>query len=177
MTLLDIGGGIRPHPDATCIVDLYNTSKGYKQWDLNKFPYPFEDKSFDIVYSRMNLEHVAHPIETVNEMYRIAKKKIIIIVPHYSSQCAFNSIGHRNYFASNSFSEFYAPGDSNSLNKKWKGTPKVTLRYADNKGKLKFLNPIYNPIINWKPVAMERYFIPLIWCGIDEIKFEFTKEE
>lgn len=39
---------------------------------------PFEDDSFDVVYTRHSLEHVSNPHMELEEMFRIAKKYIII---------------------------------------------------------------------------------------------------
>lgn len=39
---------------------------------------PFEDESFDVVYTRHSLEHVSNPHAELDEMFRLAKKYIII---------------------------------------------------------------------------------------------------
>lgn len=39
---------------------------------------PFEDNSFDVVYTRHSLEHVSDPHKELDEMFRLAKKYIII---------------------------------------------------------------------------------------------------
>ena len=42
---------------------------------------PFEDKSFDTVLCTHTLEHLLNPEKTINEIRRVSKKKIIIVVP------------------------------------------------------------------------------------------------
>ncbi|MFO7657207.1 MAG: class I SAM-dependent methyltransferase [Bacteroidales bacterium] len=42
---------------------------------------PFEDKSFDIVISTHTLEHILNIKNAVNEMKRVARRLIIIVVP------------------------------------------------------------------------------------------------
>jgi len=39
---------------------------------------PFEDGTFDVVYTRHSLEHVSDPHKELDEMFRLAKKYIII---------------------------------------------------------------------------------------------------
>jgi len=55
------------------------------KWDLRKVPYPFQDKSFDIVILTDILEHLEN-MEYVNklirESMRIARKKVIVLTPN-----------------------------------------------------------------------------------------------
>ena len=41
--------------------------------DLNVFPYPFEDGSFDVVVSNQVIEHLFYPVKFLKEIYRILK--------------------------------------------------------------------------------------------------------
>jgi SAM-dependent methyltransferase len=41
--------------------------------DLNKFPYPFETNTFDVVVSNQVIEHLYYPIRFLREVYRILK--------------------------------------------------------------------------------------------------------
>ena len=179
-TFLDFGSGIRPYPDATHLMDYYNfpkeTKLPYIKWDFDKFPYPFPDNSFDVVYSRCTLEHMNYPIKVMNELYRIAKKKVIVIVPHFSHQAAFNHIEHKNFFGAGSWVTFYDI-DDNEGGIKWKGTPKVSFIYAYGRRLFKWMNWFYEPLINLNPIRTERYFLPLVYGGIEFVKFEFDKEQ
>lgn len=42
---------------------------------------PFEDYSFDTVICTHTIEHLLDPLKTISEMRRVARKKIIIVVP------------------------------------------------------------------------------------------------
>ncbi len=103
-TLLDLGGGENPHPDATVVVDLNAreevlSKKGIKfvRWDLNMVPLPFPDKSFDIVYCSHTLEHLHLPaIAVIREMERIAKEMVEIRVPRYLTELLWRLMGNRN---------------------------------------------------------------------------------
>jgi len=41
--------------------------------DLNDFPYPLEDNSFDVVVSNQVIEHLLYPVKFLKEIYRILK--------------------------------------------------------------------------------------------------------
>lgn len=55
--------------------------------DLDKFPYPLSDNSFDVVFCGSVLEHLEAPYIALKELNRILKKDGILIVglpnPHY----------------------------------------------------------------------------------------------
>jgi SAM-dependent methyltransferase len=54
--------------------------------DLNKFPYPFKDNTFDLVEAFHVLEHLNSPFEAMFELHRILKNggELKIAVPHCS---------------------------------------------------------------------------------------------
>ena len=41
--------------------------------DLNDFPYPFENNTFDVVISSQVIEHLFYPVKFLKEVYRILK--------------------------------------------------------------------------------------------------------
>ena len=47
--------------------------------DLNEFPWPWEDNTFDVVISTEVFEHLEYPFITANEVYRVLKKDGIFI--------------------------------------------------------------------------------------------------
>lgn len=178
--LLDLGGGNRPHPDASVVVDSYNIPKdNFKRvkWDLNKFPYPFKDNSFDIVYMSHVLEHLKDPVKVLEEMHRIARKKVWVLVPHYSSHACHNHITHLNYFGAGSmltFVEGLNP-DAHGPAPKWKGELEIKLHYSNHRKYLMWMSPLVDPIINLRPISFERYLLPLAWGGVDELEIIFKK--
>lgn len=180
--LLDLGGGNRPHPMASVIVDSYNIPKDGKKrvvWDLEKFPYPFENNSFDVVYMSHVLEHLKEPTKVLEEMYRIARKQVWVLVPHFSSHACFNHITHVNFFGSGSFDTFVegVNPDAHGSMPKWKGNLKIKLHYSNHRKYLMWLSPIVDKILNVKPISFERYLLPLAWGGIDELEMIFTKHD
>jgi predicted SAM-dependent methyltransferase len=74
-------------------------------WDLNKFPYPFKNNTFDEVLISYVLEYLDNPIKVLKEIIRISKNKakITIIVVHSLSFSAISQISFRNNFTENSF--------------------------------------------------------------------------
>jgi len=56
-------------------------------FDLDKFPYPFEDSTFDEIYSAHVLEHVQDLGEVMQELTRICKpgSDIKVVVPYFSN--------------------------------------------------------------------------------------------
>jgi predicted SAM-dependent methyltransferase len=62
---------------------------GYKtnmDFNLDNFPYPFEDNTFDEVYSNHVFEHLDNPYKSIKELHRICKDNatITIVCPHFS---------------------------------------------------------------------------------------------
>lgn len=77
-------------------------------YDLNKFPYPFEDSSFDMIWCFHFLEHFQDLPKIMDEFYRLLKPggKLIINTPHFSSVEAYRHWQHCHFFARGSFDYF-----------------------------------------------------------------------
>jgi len=69
--------------------------------DLNKFPYPFEDNTFDHIKAINIIEHLKDPEKVIRELNRIAKPNATmeIVVPHYSSHIAWYDMTHVRPFS------------------------------------------------------------------------------
>ncbi|MDP2908668.1 MAG: methyltransferase domain-containing protein [Nanoarchaeota archaeon] len=78
-------------------------------WDLNKYPYPFEDNTFEEIVADMVLEHLNDKIKPMEEMIRICKNGAIIkiTVPYYASKGALTHIDHKQFFSEGTFNLFY----------------------------------------------------------------------
>ncbi len=68
--------------------------------DLNKYPYPFEDNTFDEVIMISVLEHLGNTIKAIEEIWRICKNnaKVYITVPNYNSFHFFSNAQHTSLF-------------------------------------------------------------------------------
>lgn len=53
-------------------------------WDLEEFPYPFDDEEIDEIYANHVIEHLEPYRKVMGELSRILKKggKLILAVPH-----------------------------------------------------------------------------------------------
>jgi len=76
--------------------------------DLNKYPYPFKDNSFDIIEARAVLEHLNDIVKPLEELHRILKPngKINIRVPIYPSITYFNDPTHKSVYSYYTFFYF-----------------------------------------------------------------------
>lgn len=78
--------------------------------DLEVFPYPVEDNSFDRILVRHCLEHLGDVVRVLEELHRIARPggSIEIHTPHYSSANAWGDPTHKHAFALHTFDLFAA---------------------------------------------------------------------
>jgi SAM-dependent methyltransferase len=105
--------------------------------DFDSPPWPIKDSSFDVIYARHIIEHVASIPDFMGEIHRIGRDKglVQIITPHFSSinswddpthrwhlGCNWSSIFTEQYLAAQfpkfehvSTDLFFAPNSLNSL--------------------------------------------------------------
>lgn len=104
---LDIGCGDKKTPGSTGL-DSFPGSEVDVIHDLNVFPYPFEDNTFDEIYCNHILEHLPDLVSVMKELTRIAKPKAIIkvSVPYWASQRAFKDPTHVRFFTEHTFDYF-----------------------------------------------------------------------
>ena len=76
--------------------------------DLNKFPYPFKESTFDEIYADNVIEHLDNVMKVMEELHRISKPDgiIIIKVPYFRSRYACIDPTHKHYFTVESFTYF-----------------------------------------------------------------------
>lgn len=139
--------------------------------DLNKFPWPFERNSFEVVYTSHTLEHVDDLIKTMLEIHRVCKNgaKVIIRVPHFSCGVYYRDPTHRRPFSYFTFEHFCNP--SLYYDRKESGLFKIRRRRLNfTRLAFTFLNIIFNPIINVNPPIYERFFCWILPAS--EVLFE-----
>lgn len=78
--------------------------------NLNVYPWPFEDQSFDTVLVKDVLEHLDDFLKAINEIYRITKPgaKIYVEVPYWNSWCQHTDPTHKKSFTEDTF-RFFDP--------------------------------------------------------------------
>jgi len=74
--------------------------------ELNKFPYPFPDNHFDVIYAYHIIEHLDSVDIVLKELYRILKKEglLYIRVPHFSNASAYDPY-HKGYYNINNLAK------------------------------------------------------------------------
>lgn len=88
--------------------DVVSSVKVDRQFDLNRFPYPFEDGVADEVLLDNVLEHLDDVIKVVEECHRILKVggHLRIIVPYGKTDWALQDPTHKHFFTEKSMDYF-----------------------------------------------------------------------
>lgn len=105
--VLDLGCGQNKIPGSVGI-DFIQLPSVDIVHDLNVFPYPIADSSFDKVFLRNIIEHVTGIMKTMEEVHRISKPDALveILTPHYSSYTSWTDPTHLWHLGSQSFDYF-----------------------------------------------------------------------
>lgn len=72
----------------------------YPEWDADKDPIPFPDRSVDQIHAYHFFEHCADPVKVLLECQRVLKYgcHINICVPYYNSQMQAQDLDHKSAF-------------------------------------------------------------------------------
>ncbi len=99
-TILDVGCGSAKTPGAVGL-DISADTDADIVHNLDEFPYPIDDNSFDQILLQDVIEHVAEPYRVFEELHRIARPgaRIQLRTPHFSSVLAYGDPTHRHYFS------------------------------------------------------------------------------
>ena len=105
--VLDLGCGNRKREGAVGI-DFNSRTEADVIHDLNVFPYPLDDSSFDEIYLDNTLEHLIDVIRVMEEVHRICRPGglVKVIVPYFRSIWACIDPTHRHFFTVDSFAYF-----------------------------------------------------------------------
>ena len=111
MKLLDVGCGIHKQPGSIGL-DRNPDSRADVLADLDRFPYPFADSSFDRLTAIHVIEHVNDVIRTMEEFHRLVRPggTVRLETPHYTDFSSFCDPTHRWHL--NSFSLRYFGEDN-----------------------------------------------------------------
>lgn len=144
--------------------------------DINKFPWPFKENTFEEVHASHILEHVDDLIKTMEEIHRICKPraKITIRAPHFSSGVYYRDPTHKRPFSYFTFDYFSNTRDYYS--RKEGGLYKIKKRSL-NFTRIAFpsLNKIFNPLININQSIYERFFCWMLPCSETLFELEVVK--
>jgi SAM-dependent methyltransferase len=105
--ILDVGCGVKKYPGAIGI-DRNPRSCADVICDLDRFPYPFAEGSFERIYATHVIEHVSDVMSTMEEFHRLLAKggRVHIVTPHYTDFSSFCDPTHRWHLNSFSFRYF-----------------------------------------------------------------------
>jgi predicted SAM-dependent methyltransferase len=174
MKSLDLGCGSRKQAEMVGI-DINPRSQADVIHDLNRFPYPFEDSTFDEIYADNSLEHLDDTVRVMEELHRICKpgSLIRIIVPYFRARWAFVDPTHRHFFTVDSFGYFdpshpfnqrYGYSQATFTTEKIRFNEKITER-----GLVKPLRVLLKAFANRWPARYEAYLSHLF--PLDELTF------
>ena len=182
LTKLNLGCG--EFPKAGYVnVDFLSVSKPDVRHDLNVFPYPFEDNSFDLIELDHVLEHLEDPFAVIKELHRISVDGAVvkIAVPHFSR--GFTHPEHKRGFDV-SFPYYFQKSFKGGFQGVELELVKLTLRwFAQPELKKTVLSPLLfrvaqlagtaiDLIANLSPEIFSRVFC--FWVGgFEEINFDF----
>lgn len=155
-------------------VDLTKKYGAEISHNLEKFPYPFKDNTFEEILIDNVLEHLEDTIKVMEELHRISKKNAIIkiIVPHSSGFMAFGSITHKRFFTSGTFDTFI-PGNWEKYSRVEFKIMEKKLIWFDSRNWLwiRPIKKIINQLININYFISERFLCyPL--GGFDHVYFK-----
>jgi len=105
--VLDLGCGQRKLPGAVGMDRVPGEGVDVVH-DLNEFPYPFEDSSFDEIHLTDVIEHVGEIRCVMEEIHRIGRPgaSVYIATPHFSSEGSYRDPAHRWHLSVHSFDYF-----------------------------------------------------------------------
>jgi SAM-dependent methyltransferase len=105
--ILDIGCG-RNKVQGAIGIDKNTRSNADVICDLDHFPYPFSDSSFDRIYIVHVIEPVGDVMQTMEEIHRLLVPDgvVYVVTPHYTDFSSFTDPTHRSHLSSFSFRYF-----------------------------------------------------------------------
>lgn len=107
--ILDVGCGINKYPGSIGI-DINPATAADVICDLDRFPYPFADRTFDRLRATHVIEHLTDVIRAMEEFHRLVRTggRVRIETPHYTDFSSFCDPTHRHHLNSFSFRYFRA---------------------------------------------------------------------
>jgi SAM-dependent methyltransferase len=106
--ILSVGCGMRDSDPDVIRLDISPEVKPDVVWNLNDFPYPFEDSLFTEIECLDVIEHLADIPRVMGDFHRVLKPNGVlkITTPHYSSANSYRDPTHRWHLSRFSFDYF-----------------------------------------------------------------------
>jgi len=105
--VLDVGCGRDKFPGSDGI-DYAVNSVADVMHDLDDFPYPIPDDTYEVILCRNVIEHVPDVVGLMEEIHRVGKNgaDVIITTPHFSSLYSYQDPTHVRHLAYDSMEYF-----------------------------------------------------------------------
>jgi SAM-dependent methyltransferase len=96
-------------------VDFAGNALADVRHDLDVYPYPFADGSFEVVVLRNVIEHVRNVVGLMEEIHRIGRPgaDVLITTPHFSSVYSYQDPTHIRHLAIDSM-DYFTEGSRHS---------------------------------------------------------------
>jgi SAM-dependent methyltransferase len=106
--VLNLGSGKRQDASSAVSVDIASVIRPDVLHDLNKYPWPFEDDTFDAVRCIDVVEHLDDIVKAMEEIHRVSRSggRVTITTPHFSCANSYTDPTHRHHLGFFSFDYF-----------------------------------------------------------------------
>lgn len=123
--------------------------------DLESFPYPFEDNTFEEIVAINVLEHLPDTIKVLEELWRIGRPgaKVIIRVPYWNSLDFVTDPTHIRFFSEHTF-EFFDPTKARYQRRPYYSKTRLQIQkeyfyvYLPKKGYVKMHNRLIKKLLS-----------------------------
>jgi SAM-dependent methyltransferase len=108
-TILNLGAGNRPIGNAVNHDLTKHRPEIAVTWDLNTLPWPWADRSFELIVARAVLEHLRIDlVQSLNECWRLLRPggQLFIKLPYWQSDVSHQDPTHRWFFSLHSLDQF-----------------------------------------------------------------------
>lgn len=111
-SILDLGCGPFGKIDGSIGLDILNAPHVDVVHDLDVYPYPFDDDTFDQIEMSHIIEHILQPSKAMDEIHRMSRPDALvrIVTPHYTSQLSYGDLTHYHHFGHVTFTHLCNSG-------------------------------------------------------------------
>lgn len=105
--VLDIGCGTEKRAGSVGIDYITHPNVDITH-NLEEFPWPIEDNTYDLIIAKDFMEHIDNVVATMEEIHRIAKPDGILEIwtPHFAHPNSFRDPTHKKHYTFGTFDYF-----------------------------------------------------------------------